>query len=113
MVKRIIFIYTKLLKFLLLIWLRFRKVKQNYLAKSPLEKWNFVRQINYKLLSVIGVQFMQADYKMHANTFIGVYLVLNYYILMIYTWYYYRNDPYRALISTPALGTFVPVSNIS
>lgn len=101
-----------ILKFsLAIICLRFKKLKHNYLAKTPLEKWHFIRQINYKLLKVVGVQIMRSDYKVHAKTFIGVYLVLNYYILMVYTWYYYRNDLFRALISTPALGTFVPVSN--
>lgn len=87
---------------------RFKSIKLNYLAKSPLEKWHFVRQINYYLFKIIGVDFMEKKYKVNILTLIPILLVLNYYVLLIYTWYYYRHNMYRALISSPALGTFIP-----
>lgn len=51
---------------------------------------------------------MEKSYRVSALTSIPILLVLNYYVLLVYTCYYYRHNVYRALISSPALGTFIP-----
>lgn len=84
-------------------------IKKAYSAMNPLEKWEFFRQIHCKLLQVVGVHFMDDKYKIHINTIFPIYLQLNYYILMVYTLFFYRNDLFHALISTTALGFFIPV----
>lgn len=88
----------------------FKDFKREYLAKSPLEKWFFVRSVNVFAFEVIGTQFMKDDYKIHFQTFIPLYLMVNYFSLLIYTLFYYRNEPFRALQSTPMCGLMVPVS---
>lgn len=91
------------------IFYRLKSIKLTYSSKSPLEKWYSVRQLNYYLLKVVGVHFMDPNYKVDITTLVPIYIAFNYYALMIYTCCYYRHNLYRALISTPALGTFVPV----
>lgn len=80
------------------------------MAKSPLEKWRSFRQLHCFILRLIGVEFMEDDYKMSVNILIPIYLEANYYILLIYTLYHYRHEPFKALTPTPFLAIFVPVS---
>lgn len=91
-----------------LFFFRFKTIKQSYLTKTPLEKWHFVRQINYYIFRITGLHFMEKSFKVNILTSIPVLVVLSYYVLLIYTWCYYRHNLYRALISSPALGTFIP-----
>lgn len=88
---------------------RFSKQKKEYLAKSPHDKWFFVRNINTFMLTLFGCEFMEANYKFSIRSMTVVYLMVNYFGLLIYTLYYYWNDPYRALESTPASGVYLPV----
>lgn len=65
------------------------------------------------MLKAIGVQFMDPKYKMHLNTISPIFLQISFFSLLIYTIYYYRNEPLKAIHPSPALGFFVPVSNWS
>lgn len=55
---------------------------------------------------------MTPTYRPSLKTLIPAYLISNYLGLLIYTLYYYRNDPFRALQATPASGLYIPVSSI-
>lgn len=90
--------------------LRLKNVKQNFAAMTPLEKWKFVRKIHWFLLRVVGVEFMDRNYRISIRSTIPIYLQANYYILLVYTLFYYRYKPLKGLIATPALGFYVPVS---
>lgn len=87
----------------------FNNFKQKILKKSPLEKYLMVRRLNMFLLRLIGVDIMDEGYKFRFETWIPMYLVLNYFSLMFYTLYYYRNEPFRAIQSTPTSGQVLPV----
>lgn len=76
-----------------------KEFKAEYLAKSPLDKWLFIRKINIFLLQLVGAQLMEADYKLNFKTLIPLYLMLNYLSLLTYTLFYYRHTPFRALQS--------------
>lgn len=89
-----------------------KEFKAEYLAKSPLEKWLFIRKINIFLLQFIGAQFMEANYKLHFKTLIPLYLMLNYLSLLIYTLFYYRHTPFRAFQSTPMCEIIIPVKSV-
>lgn len=92
---------------------KFEHLKEEYLGRSPLEKWLYVRQLNIFLLKLVGVQFMEANYKFHWKTWIPMYLGLNYFTLSIYTGYYYWGEPFKALQSTTMSGLMVPVRSIT
>lgn len=89
---------------------RLQNIKQNYFAKSPLEKWDFVCQIQIVLLKIFGLQILDDKFEAHFRTLIPFYLLFNYGGLLVYTLIYYRNDPLKALISTTPLGLYAPVS---
>lgn len=88
---------------------RFTKVKRNYLAKNPLEKCDLIYRIHAFLFKFLGVHIVVANFKPNINTLIPIYLVVNYFTLLIYTWYHYRNEFFNILITTPFFGVFVPV----
>lgn len=88
----------------------FNCVKQKYLAKSPLTKWIYVRQLNVFLMKLVGVEFMESNYEFNWKTWIPMYLGVNFFGLMVYTGYYYSNQPFRALQPTVITGIMVPVS---
>lgn len=92
------------------IYNKLKNIKHNFSSQSPLEKWKFFRQIHFILLRLIGLEFMDENYKMNIKTLIPIYLEVKYYVLLIYTLYHYRNEPFKALISTLFVGIFVPVS---
>lgn len=79
------------------------------MKKSPLDKWLFVRKINVWMFKVGGCVFMEPNFKPSFLTLIPAWVQLNYYILAIYTIYYYLDDPKRALVATIPLGRYVPV----
>lgn len=88
---------------------KFERSKIEYLAKSPLDKWRFIHQINLYLLNMVGAGFMDVNYKIQWKTWIPMYLGLNYFSLMFYTCYYYYHEPVKALQSTVITGIMVPV----
>lgn len=53
----------------------------------------------------IGCDFVEDDYQVTSRTWIPS----DYVILMMYTLYYFRNDPIRGLMGTPATGLIFPV----
>lgn len=91
-------------------WYRYKNLKEDYLAKSPRGKWWVIRQSHCFMTKVIGCQVMQADFKLNINTLVPLYVQVNFYLLVLYTWYYYRNDLINALLVTPIFGLIVPVS---
>lgn len=88
----------------------FNGSKEKYLSENPLEKWLYVRRFNVFLMKLIGVEFMEPDYKFNWKTLIPMYLGLNFFCLMLYTCYYFRDEPYKALQPTAVTGIMVPVS---
>lgn len=87
----------------------YKNQKDDFLAKNPRQKWLTVRRVKFFLLKFIGVQFMESDYKLHLQTLIPAYLLLNFFTLLLYTAYYYRSELFRALQATPVSGIIIPV----
>lgn len=87
----------------------FSSFKQKFSNKSPHEKFLLVKSVNAFLLQFIGVDVMQDDFKIRFETWIPAYLCVNYFSLMFYSIYYYWDDPFRAIQSTPNSGQVIPV----
>lgn len=80
------------------------------MGKNPRGKWLAYRRINIIIMKIIGSHFMEPGFKLQLISWIPLGLVLNYSILLIYTLYYYRNEPFKALQATPAAGLIIPVN---
>lgn len=90
----------------------YKNRKEEFLAKNSQEKWLTVHRVNVVLLKFIGVQFMESDYKLHLQTLIPAYLLINFFTLLFYTMYYYRHEPFSALQATPVCGIIIPIDLI-
>lgn len=93
-----------------LIFLRIKNLKQNYLAKSPFKKWSFVCGINKSVARIIGCDFWEDDYEVTLRSLIPGTIILDYIISLMYTFYYFRNDPVRCLMATASMGIVLPAS---
>lgn len=91
-------------------FLRLMNWKINYLNKSPYQKWAYVFEIHRWLGSCIGCDFMDSYYKVSLNTWLPAIILADYFILMVYTLWYFRHDMFRGLMATPANGLIFPVS---
>lgn len=80
------------------------------MEKNPYEKYYFVRDIHATLLNLVGVDIADENYKMNVRTLIPIYVEVNYLSLLVYTLIHYRNEPFKALIATPAAGILIPVN---
>lgn len=76
---------------------------------SPMEKWQCIHKINQFLLKMFGVDYTNAMYKSNFNTLLPLFIQFDYWILLCYTLFYYRNEPLVALVPTPSVGIYVPV----
>lgn len=77
---------------------------------SPFEKYDVVYQFNVLVYKLYGVEFMDPNLRLTLRSWIPAYLQANYYGLLAYSIFYYRNDPINLLKATPAAGVMVPVS---
>lgn len=89
---------------------RLKTIKQTYMEKNPYDKCQFVYNFHANLVNLVGLHVVDRDYKMNARTLIPIYVEVNYLSLLIYTLIHYRNEPFMALIATPAAGFLIPVS---
>lgn len=89
----------------------FRNLKKEYLLKNPREKWEFVRDVNIVPLSFLGFDFMSPNFELDWKAAIPVFVGLDYIISMFYAMFYYKNEPLRAMQSTPQLAVAIPVSS--
>lgn len=77
---------------------------------SPIQKWQYVHDINRVMLRNFGVEYTDANYKPNMATLLPIAIQFDYWILLCYTLFYYRSDPLTALVSTPSIGIYVPVN---
>lgn len=92
----------------ILVWLKERK--RRFSKKSPYQKFIFVRDCNNMLLSVVGCNFMHPKYRKSVLTLIPATLIVDYFALMFYTIYYYREHTLQALRSTTLASLILPVN---
>lgn len=92
---------------------RIKNFKADFLAKSPYQKWITVRKFNMYLLKLTGTHAMLPDWEKGIRLLIPLWLETNMLTLMIYTIFYYRNDPLKALDPTTLISLMVPVSFFS
>ena len=95
---------------LLKLYFRIKGFKADFFAKSPHQKWITVRKFNMFLLKLTGTHIMLPDWEKGIRLLIPAWLETNMFTLMLYTMFYYRNDPIKALDATTIISLMVPVS---
>lgn len=87
----------------------YRTMKLNYLKKNPFEKYLVFRSIIIFLMRIFGCSIILDDFEITVVTIFPGFLVFDYFILMLYTVFRYREQPFRALQATPIFGIVFPV----
>lgn len=87
----------------------FSNITKKFLTKSPREKSLFFRKCISSTLGAYGCNFLD---KQSTWGVIPAILQFHYFAIMIYTIFYYRNDPVEAVKATSGLGLYLPVGLI-
>lgn len=88
----------------------FKKIKENYLSKNPRQKWEVIRNFSAKVTNVIGCNFMDSFFQITLRSYISAILLLYALLMVVYLFYYYRNEPFKMLQITSTFAIFIPVS---
>lgn len=83
-------------------------VKQAYLAKAPLEKWDLIRKAG-NIMLYFGCDILRLDYKVTALTFAPGIMTIDFVICVCYSLHFYRNEILIPLQSVTILGIIIPV----
>lgn len=94
------------LKHLNLLLGKLRKRKENFLRKTPKEKWEIVFNVGSKMFRLLGIEVF-LGIKNRWYSYIGAILIFDYIFLISYTlWYYFRKNEYlKGLECTYTAGT--------
>lgn len=84
-------------------------IKQAYLAKEPLEKWDVIRSYG-NILLWFGCDFMRRDYKLTPLSYLPGIVAIDFFIVVCSTFYYYRHQLLLPLQSFTILGLVIPVN---
>lgn len=86
-----------------------KSIKENYLKKSPKQKWLFIRDIGISILSLSGVPILDPNHKTYWYSYAVCGLTVDYTFSFFYTIWYYFDQPMKSLQSLPLLGVLIPV----
>lgn len=89
-----------------------KSIKENYLNRSSKGKWLFIRNIGIVILKMTGVPILDPHYKVNWWSYGCAVGGINYSISLLYTLWYYADQPMRALQPFVLLGVLIPVSII-
>lgn len=90
---------------------KYKKLKEDYLARSPRGKWIYVRNFGIVLLKSVGIPVLDPNFKVWWYSYVSFVLLFNFLTSLFYTIWYYSDNPARAYLATPILGVVIPVSN--
>lgn len=91
---------------------KIQSLKSAYNRMSPKGKWEILRQLINFWLICTGLAVLDRKFKVNLLSYLTGALILDYYILMIYTSHKYMSDPLRAIQTTCVLGVLIPVNMI-
>lgn len=87
----------------------FKKLKSDYLARSPREKWLFVRNMGLFVQKLLGLAIYEPSYKVSWRTYFTGFLLIQYFSSFAYTLWYYADNPLKGLLAISFVGTILPV----
>lgn len=86
--------------------------KEEIRHRSPLGKWNFVRNGARGFLIWIGLHVVDEKFKVNLLSILPGLLILDYFVLLLYTFYVYKDDLMRALQPLCLVGMGAPVRKL-
>lgn len=89
---------------------KIRLFESYYKNKSPKGKWEILRRFINFWLYCDGLAVLDRNYRVFWLTCMPGVLILDYFVLMVYTSYKFRTDSLRAIQTTCVLGAVIPVT---
>lgn len=83
--------------------------KEEVRHRNPLGKWNFVRNIASGFLTWIGVHIVVEKFKVDLRSALPGLAIIDYFVLLLYTFYLYTDNVMRALQPLCVVGIVAPV----
>lgn len=87
--------------------------KNEYMNRSPREKWRFIRDIGNFLLSLAGTPFLNPHFETYwysySTAVTGVVFIISF---GYSTWYYMDRDRMQIILITPLFGMLILVNKL-
>lgn len=88
---------------------KFKRVKADYLSRSPRGKWEFVRNIGIFVLTLTGVPVLDPKYEVFWYSYAPGLTCLDIFISFFYTVWYFIETPLTGILVLPLYGVVIPV----
>lgn len=74
----------------------YERIKADYIKRSPKGKWIFIRDFAIPLLKIIGLAILDPNFKVWWYSYFSIVVYINFFSSLIYTIWYYSDDPIQA-----------------
>lgn len=90
---------------------KYREFKVDYCNRSPKQKWLFMETIQIFLLKLIGLNFLDPNFKLNWRSFLIYFCAIDFFGSFIYTVCYYIEcgSPIEGFLAVPMLANMLPV----
>lgn len=89
---------------------KYKTLKREYLARTPREKWKFVRNVGRFLLIVVGVPVLNAKFYLDWYSFVPLAAIIDFFASTLYTFWHLADEPIKALLPISCFGIVIPVN---
>lgn len=90
---------------------KYKSAEDEYLIRSPKEKWLFVRNIGIFIFALAGVPVFDPKFKIYFYSYSAGIVIVDVIISFFYTLWYYLNTPtpINGLLVLPIFSIVIPV----
>lgn len=90
---------------------KYRKVKDDYMNRSPKGKWMIVRDVGNMFLRFIGVAYLDPKFKVSWYSYAPAIVMIDVFLSCLYTlWFYSTDEPIKGILVISLLGILTSVS---
>lgn len=90
---------------------KYKRIKKDYLKRSPRGKWEFIRAIGVFVLKLTGTHVLDPKWQPTFYSYLPLIVNTQFTASAIYTfWYYSDTTPIRGLLYAPAYAVGLPVN---
>lgn len=89
---------------------KYKKIKKDYLNRSPRGKWEFVRNIGIFILKISGVPVLDPNWKISWYSYVPNVVYIDLLLSFIYTVWYHSDTPLNGFLIIPTYAVILPVN---
>lgn len=89
---------------------KFQIIRRNYLDRTPLKKWEFVRNFGIFVMRLVGVPILDRNFTIDWYSFVPLLVAVDSAISFFYTVWYFMDTPIKSMLVFSLSGTIIPVN---